>query len=411
MKIADMLQRRAKLIADARALLDRAETEQRELTAEEQQAFDALHADAGKLWQQAQREQEQQRLERGLSEAIDRVVEPENERTSSRPSGPTATPEYRDAFRAMLGGRPTPEQRAVLQVDSDIGGGFIVASEQFVNTLLQAVDSLLPVGGMVRSFGVNYEESLGVPTLTGDVDEFSWEAGELTEAEEDTGLSFGKRELKPRALKRKIVKISRRLLESPRMDAEALVISRVSYALAKTKEKALLLGSGAGQPLGLFVASDDGIPTSRDVSTDNTATALTFEGLIEAKYAVKPAYWPNSVWLFHPDAVKKLSKLKDLEGQYVWRQGVREGESVDTLLGRPVVMSDFVPNTFTKSLYVGLFGDFSYYWVANAISLSIQRLVEMYASTGQVGLLFDRMACDGMPVLSEAFARVQLAAS
>ena len=40
--------------------------------------------------------------------------------------------------------------------------------------------------------------------------------------------------------------------------------------------------------------------------------------------------------------------------------------------------------------------------------MQIQRLVELYAATNQVGFI-GRMELDGMPVLEEAFVRVKLA--
>jgi hypothetical protein len=42
--------------------------------------------------------------------------------------------------------------------------------------------------------------------------------------------------------------------------------------------------------------------------------------------------------------------------------------------------------------------------------MEMQRLEELFAATNQVGLV-GRMESDGMPVLSEAFVRVKLAAS
>ena len=79
----------------------------------------------------------------------------------------------------------------------------------------------------------------------------------------------------------------------------------------------------------------------------------------------------------------------------------------DRLLGLPYFESEFVPNTFTTGLYVGILGDFSYYWIADDIQMQVQRLVELYAETNQVGLIL-RAATDAMPVLEEAFVRVKL---
>lgn len=78
------------------------------------------------------------------------------------------------------------------------------------------------------------------------------------------------------------------------------------------------------------------------------------------------------------------------------------------LLGSPFNMSEYAPNTFTTGQYVGIFGDFSNYWIADALDMQVQRLVELYAATNQTGLI-GRMETDGMPVLAEAFARVKLA--
>jgi HK97 family phage major capsid protein len=78
------------------------------------------------------------------------------------------------------------------------------------------------------------------------------------------------------------------------------------------------------------------------------------------------------------------------------------------ILGTPVLVSEYAPNTFTSLLYVGLIGDLSHYWIAENMSLDIQRLVELGALTNQ-DYFIGRMSLDGMPVLEKAFVRVQLA--
>ncbi len=102
--------------------------------------------------------------------------------------------------------------------------------------------------------------------------------------------------------------------------------------------------------------------------------------------------------------------MKDGEGRYAWQPGLALG-MVNTILGRPYVSSEFAPNTYSAGQYVMLYGDFSYYWIADSlVEMTVQRLVELYSLTGQVGLLFEGMATDGIPALSEAFVRVKLAA-
>ena len=168
-----------------------------------------------------------------------------------------------------------------------------------------------------------------------------------------------------------------------------------------------MTGHGAQQPLGVFTASNDGISTGRDVSTGNTTTSMTFDGLKEAKWTLKQQYWNGSQWIFHRDGGKQIDKLKDGEGRYIWQASVIVGQP-DRLLGLPVNFSEYAPNTFTTGLYVGILGDFSFYWIVESLGMELQRLQELYAATNQIGFII-RAEIDAMPVLEEAFVRVKLA--
>ena len=70
-------------------------------------------------------------------------------------------------------------------------------------------------------------------------------------------------------------------------------------------------------------------------------------------------------------------------------------------------MSEFVPNTFTDGNYVGVLGDFSFYWIAEALDMTVQTLEELYARTNQIGYI-GRREIDGQPVLEEAFVRIKV---
>jgi len=219
-------------------------------------------------------------------------------------------------------------------------------------------------------------------------------------------MSFGKRSLKPRPVAKR-VKVSEQLLRQALQSADSLVRSRLEYKFAITHEKAFLTGTGSSQPLGIFTASDNGIPTSRDVSADNTTTTIKADGLINTKYALKAQYHKTAEWIFHRDAVKMIRKLKDGNGDYIWKQGRRRTKPTPSL-NCPYSMSEYAPNTFTTGLYVGILGDLSFYWIADALDMRIKVLNELYAETGQIGYI-GRMESDGQPVMAEAFARVTLA--
>ena len=100
-------------------------------------------------------------------------------------------------------------------------------------------------------------------------------------------------------------------------------------------------------------------------------------------------------------------RLKDGNGQYLIREGIAS-DGGDMLLDLPMFESEYAPNTFTTGQYVGILGDFSRYWIADSMDMRVQRLVELYAETNQVGFI-GRREVDGMPVLEEAFVRVTLA--
>ncbi len=400
-KLRELRDQRGQLVQQGRDLLDKAENEKRELTPEEQTAWDQIIADQDKLRAQIEREERQVELDREMAgRAFERTVGAGHARDQESP----AMAAFRSYLRGGLGALNVEEARA-LQAGLSAEGGFLVAPEEFVNQLIKAVDDAVFIRAMATKFTVPQAASLGVPTLDTDPADADWTT-ELATGTEDTAMAFGKRELTPHPLAKRI-KVSKKLLRASTLPIEQIVMQRLAYKFAISQEKGFMTGSGSNQPLGVFTASTQGITTSRDVSTGNTATSPTFDGLIEAKYTLKGQYWPRAVWVFHRDALKLLAKLKDGEGQYIWRQSVREGEP-DMLLGRPFMMSEYAPNTFSANLYVGIFGDFSNYWIADALDMQIQRLVELYAETNQDGFI-GRLETDGMPVLAEAFVRVKLA--
>lgn len=297
-----------------------------------------------------------------------------------------------------------PDDRRALQAELDVSGGYLRPSTQMVDQLIQNVDDMLFIRPLATKFSVPSADSLGVPTLENDPADADWTT-ELETGTADSSMNFGKRELKPHPMAKRIL-ISNKLLRSV-PSASTLVRERLAYKFALTQEKAFLTGTGVGQPLGVFTASTLGISTGRDVSTDNTTTAMTVDGLKNVKYTLKGQYHGGARWLFHRTGVKQLAKLKDGEGQYLWQQSIVAGEP-DTLLGFPVDMSEYAPSTFTTALYVGILANWANYWIADAQTLEFQLLKELYALTNQVGMI-GRLDCDGMPVLEEAFVRVKLA--
>lgn len=399
---------------DIRSLLDAAGGPK--LSAEDETRYSKLEARDQELVEAIKREENQAQREADNRTSITDPIKPEPRNDagdgSAAPEKRTATKEYNAAFRRYLltgdtRGVIAKETRATsdgLQADSDNAGGFTIAPTQISNRLIKAVDDIVFMRTKATVERVVGAESLGIVSLDADPEDGDW-TQELVSVDFDTQMEFGKRELRPHELT-KGIKVSRKLLSRSTMDIEGLVLKRLAYKFGITQERAFMTGSGNNRPLGIFTASNDGIPTSRDVTCAAT-TAFIADDFINALYSLKAQYQSVAEWVLHRDAVKMGRKLKDGDGQYIWRAGLGEGQP-DTILGRPFNQSEYAPNTFTTGQYLVVVGDLSFYQIADAEDLSIQRLVELYAATRQIGFIGD-LATDGMPVLSEAFARMKLA--
>lgn len=303
----------------------------------------------------------------------------------------------------------TEEEKRALQADIDEAGGFTLAPQQFVDDLIKFVDDELFMRQLSRVEPVEGTDSLGAPSLDQDPSDptFGSEIGTISE---DSQMDFGARELNPHIEAERIL-VSRKLLRASALDIDQLVRDRLAYKFQVAEEKAELTGSGANEPLGVFTASPDGISTSRDVSEDMNTDSITTDGLISCKYNLKAQYQRNADWIFHRDSVKQIRKLKDGQGQYIWDPGGQLGLTEDApglILNRPYRMSEYAPNTFGTGNYIGILGDFRRYWIAVSMEMEVQVLQELYAENSQVGFI-GREWVDGMPVLEEAFSRLQFA--
>ncbi|MFF0867636.1 phage major capsid protein [Nonomuraea sp. NPDC003560] len=398
MDINAMRQERARLAKQARGILDIAQAATRSITGEEEAEFDRLMEEADRLERTIAREEQ-------LREQEKRIAGDNPPRSDPAPGEGTEDERRLRAWRAYCrDGRAglTEEHARALNMGSDPEGGYLVPPVQWVTEMLQAVDDDVPLRGLATVMTLTQGEGLGVPTLETDLADADWTT-ELGTGSLDDSLRFGGRELSPNPVAKQ-VKISRTLLRRSNRNPEQIVRDRMAYKFAVTQEKAFMTGDGNKKPLGVFTASTQGISTARDVVT-GSATDVTADGLIDAKYTLKPQYWARARWLWHRDAIRRIRKLKDANNVYIWQAGLAS-DRPDTILDVPYVVSEWVPNTFTTGLYVGMIADFSYYWIVDALDMEVQRLVELYATSNQVGFI-GRLETDGMPVLEEAFVRIK----
>jgi len=310
------------------------------------------------------------------------------------------------AFRAELNN---------FAVNNPSKGGFSVVTQVLAQRLVELVADETFVRRQATVELLDNADSLGVVTF-GDIDDFSWVAENADQAASSES-PFGKRELQPKRIAKTIV-VSKKLMNQSAM-AESAIMSRAAYVYGRTEEKAFLLGTGVGQPLGIAVESADGVPTSR-TSASGTANVISADDVWTVVGLLKAQYRRNARWIMHRNTEMRIRKLKAGSNEYLWQpigtqnvNGLTVGTG-PTLAGFPYDVTEFLTdpgatgNITTGTMALVLADLRAGYMIAQARALEITPLVEAYATKDQQGFAFNAYV-DGMPVDENAFSRLKIA--
>jgi HK97 family phage major capsid protein len=421
----ELREERATLINEARKTLTDAEARESGPAAADQEAFDRSMDAAEKLKGRIDRLERLEGAEEGLDAPALRQSQPLDASTrDSRDEGQQdkqklgafrhwlKTGEVRNELRGEA--RAAAEYRDTI-ISTDAKGGYLITPTKISDDIVRLIQDQVYIRRLCEAAGavttVTDAKSLGIRKRSADMADANWTT-EVAAVTEDTTMAFDRRDLTP-ALVSKLAKISiRTLLLS--VDAEKEIKDELAYKFGVTEEKAFITGDGSSKPLGIYTASASGISTGRDVVA-SSATAFTADDLINMKFNLKQGYQnnPATAWVVSREFVKRARKLKvatttggnDLE--YIWQPGITDGQP-DRILDIPYNMSEYAPATFTTGLYVAVLGCFRFYRIAQVGEMMLQRLVELYAATNEVGFIGRRWV-DGAPVLEEAFTRLKLA--
>jgi HK97 family phage major capsid protein/HK97 family phage prohead protease len=397
----EMLEERKRCLDRMRQLDEQAETtESRSEYQRLDEAFEKLSADIEKVDRREKLEARELLMKQSRRPPIKPNPRPENGQEQREGS------QYRDdrqSYEAPENGYKSEFLRA-LSMDGSDGGSYLVLPTQMASSVIVDIEDELPIMKMCDTIKVPKAHNVSYPALDNEPSDPTW-VSELSTGDEDDSLNFDARSLSPHPLAMRI-RISRKLMDASAFDVDAIIRKRLAYRAGIVIENSILNGSGANQFLGVFTNSPHGLSTACDCSTDNTATQLKADGLINAQHTLRPAYWKNAAWAFHPDALKQIRKLKDGEGNFLFVPGLTEG-AASTLLGMKILLSQYCPNIFTSGQYVGILGDWSTYKIAIAKEFEVQVLKELYAVSNQYGMIV-RMEADGMPSLVSGFVRVKL---
>lgn len=392
MTIKELYQKKGEAIAAARTLLDAADAEKRDLTAEEEQRYNASMTEATSWDKRAKREEALQAEERALREPVGtpEKPQPEGESRTGR-----ASEEYRGAFwHAFRNGRNALDAHEVraLQVGTSTEGGFLVPTE-FERRLIQALENQNIMRGLATVIGTSSDRDIPVVTSHGSA---SWLAEEGAYSESDD--AFGQKTIYAHKVGT-LIKVSEELLQDSAFDLDGYVATEFARRIGAAEETAFVAGNGVGKPTGVSVDAEVGV-------TAAAAAAVTSDELLDLFHSLGRPYRGRATWLMADATAKAIRKLKDTQNQYIWQPGLQAGQP-DRLLARPVAISDDVPSMATGNKSI-LFGDYSYYWIGDRQGTVFQRLSELYAANGQVGFRTYRRV-DGKLTLASAIKALKQA--
>jgi HK97 family phage major capsid protein len=390
MTILELREKRAKAWEAAKAFLDSRRNEKGILSAEDDATYTKMEQEITDLGKEIARQERQEALEAELNR-------PTATPLTGKPLGGSvdertgrATDEYRSNFWNLMRTKtPMPQVVDALRIGADTEGGYLVPDE-YERTLVEALEEeniFRSLAHIIRT--ASGERKIPVVSSKGTA---SWieEGGAFPESDDSFGqVTIGAYKLGT------MIKVSEELLNDSVFDLESYIAREFARRIGVKEEEAFFTGDGSGKPLG--VLADKG---GAEVGvTAASTTAITADELMDLYYSLFSPYRKKAVWVVNDSTIKAIRKLKDNNGQYLWQPGLI-ANAPDTILGRPVKTSAFMPSIAAGAKSI-IFGDFNYYWIADRQGRTFKRLNELFATTGQVGFLASQRV-DGQLILPEA---------
>ncbi len=136
------------------------------------------------------------------------------------------------------------------------------------------------------------------------------------------------------------------LLDDSRIDIGAWLAEEVGVEFNEEEGAAFIDGDGVSKPKGIaayaMVANSSYAWGKVGYIASGHASLLNnCDKLIDLQHALKTSYRNGAAFLMNDSTCQTIRKLKDGDGNYIWRPGLIEGNP-DTLLGKPVEYDDNV---------------------------------------------------------------------
>jgi HK97 family phage major capsid protein len=356
--IRQQAEARAKAWEEAKALLDSAAAEKRDLSAEENQTYDRIMADLDSrslvmetMKAQAEREERAAEAMKGYESQVKPAVvsvpeinEAELIRSLARGEIRSHSFEKRDVTKGSTGAPvPTSFYDQVIMLARHVG------------PMLETSTILNTAGG----------ENLQIPSLsaysTGTV---SSEAALIGESDPTFNAFKTLGAYKYSFL----TQISREMVEDAGVDILGFLAAQTGNALGYAVNNALTVGTGTTQPTGIVTAAGSGITGGTGVSG-----AFTADNMIDLVYSVDTAgrTLPGTGWQMNAQAIAAVRKLKDSAGQYLFSPSL-SADARDLLLGYPIFENPAIASPATSAKSV-IFGHLPSYFARTVGGLRLDR--------------------------------------
>ena len=399
MTISELRDKRANLWKSMTAFLDTRTGSDGVLSAEDDASYAKMEKDFDALTNEIKRMERKEALEAEMNKPVGTPITEKPMKTSDdeEKTGRASKVYNKSFWNAMRQKNIRPEIANALQEGTDSEGGYLVPDE-FEHTLIEALES----ENIFRTLAHVIQTASGdrkIPVVASK-GTASWvdEEGAITESDDAfSQVSIGAYKLGT------LIKVSNELLNDSVFNLEQYISKEFARRIGNKEEDAFFNGDGSGKPVGIF----NGTGGAQVGVTAASASAITADEVIDLFYSLGAPYRKNAVWVVNDATVKAIRKLKDGNGNYLWQPALTSG-TPDTLLGRPVKTSSYVP-TIASGAKVIAFGDFSYYWIADRQGRIFKKLSELYAATDQTGFVATQRV-DGKLILPEAIKVLQMKA-
>ena len=391
MTIKELIEKRAKVWEAAKSFVDTHENENGLLSAEDNAAYARMEQEIEDLTAAIDRQQRAEAREAELNKPVNTPLTGRPDTQAPEEKTGRASNAYREDFGAHLRGRRPVHN--VLSEGVQADGGYLVPQE-FERQIVMGLDEANVVRGLAKVITTSAERKIPV-AATHSTAQWTAENGAYTPSEP----SFDQKTIDAYKLT-DLVKVSIELLQDAMFDLESYIAAEFARAFGIAEEEAFCVGTGTGEPTGIFTANGGEVGV-----TAAGQNAVTADELISLVYSLKSPYRRNAKFLTNDATIASIRKLKDGNGVYLWQPSLQAGEP-DKLLGYDLFTSPYVPQMEADSFAVA-YGDFKNYWIADRAGRTVQRLNELYSTNGQVGFVATERV-DGKVILPEGIKLLQM---